>query len=108
MPDRLSRREAKALVLSEYTLEKVLDLKFSKADKYRTGRLKHWIIDEVAPQLRDHVMSKEVKKLKDEGRILKAHIVIVIGSRHVLVWDMDCHGQLAEIPELVGRLPIRR
>ena len=99
-------REIKASILSTYTREKVLNLKFSKNDKYRVGKLKKWIIDKVAPQLKDYIKSKEVKKkLKDEGLLLKAHVVIVVGSRHVLVWDMDSDGKLAHAPDLVGRVP---
>jgi hypothetical protein len=103
-PVRLSSRESKASILSTYTLEKVLDLKFGKNDKFYTGQtIKQWIEDEAAPQLKDYVTSEEVKeKLKEGGFLLKAHLVVVVGSRHVLLWDMDHDGELAETPSLVG------
>ena len=48
-------------------------------------------------------MSKEVaKKVADGDLSLQAHLVIVVGSRHILVWDMDCNGNLAEKPYLAG------
>jgi hypothetical protein len=100
---RLSSRENKASILSTYTLKKVLDLKFGKNDKFHTGQtIKEWIEDEAA-QLKDYVTSEEVKeKLKEGGFLLKAHLVVVVGSRHVLLWDMDHDGELAEMPSLVG------
>ncbi len=65
------------------------------------------IIDKVAPQLKDYIKSKEVKKkLKDEGLLLKAHVVIVVGSRHVLVWDMDSDGKLTHAPDLVDTVAL--
>jgi hypothetical protein len=104
-PDERPRREIKASILSTYRLEKVLKLKFSKNDKFRAGKkLKQWIIDTVAPQMKDYVTSNEVKKLKDEGPLLKAHLVIVVGSRHILVWDVDSNGELIGTSELVGQL----
>ena len=103
-PVRLSSRESKASILSTYTPEKVLDLKFGKNDKFHTGqKIKQWIENEVAPQLKDYVTSKEVKeKLKEGGFLLKAYLVVVVGSRHILLWDMDHDGELAEMPSLVG------
>jgi hypothetical protein len=103
-PVRLSSRESKASILSTYTLEKVLDLEFGKNDKFRTGQtIKQWIEDESAPQLKNYVTSEEVKeKLKEGGYLLKAHLVVVVGSRHILLWDMDHDGELAEMPSLVG------
>ena len=40
--------------------------------------------------------------IKDESLIMRAHLVIVIGSRHILLWDMDKDGKLADQPNLVG------
>ena len=100
------KRETKASILSTYSLHQILDLKF-KNDRYRDGKLKQLIIDEVAPQLKSYITSEEVKKkLSTEGLLLKAHVVVVIGSRHILVWDMDSEGKLAEVPDLVGQMPV--
>ena len=55
--------------------------------------------------MKGYVTSEEVRKeLNNGGLLLKAHLVVVIGSRHILMWDIDSNGELAEIPELVGRV----
>jgi hypothetical protein len=80
----------------------VLNIKFGKNDKFHVGTLKKWITKEVAPQLKSYIMSEEVKKKLEDGLSLKAHIVVIIGSRQILVWDMDGDGKLAKAPNLVG------
>src|SRR5207247_2594144 len=96
-------REGKASILNAYTLEKVLRLKFGKNDALRSGKtIKRWLEEEAAPQLKNYVESEDVtKKLKEGGLLLRAHLVVVIGSRHILVWDMDHEGNLAMMPTLV-------
>jgi hypothetical protein len=100
-PIMRNKREKKASVLSTYSLNKVLDINFGKNDKFRVGKLKEWIIDSVAPQLKSQIMSEEVQKELEDGLSLKAQIVIVIGSRQILVWDMDADGKLVGEPDLV-------
>lgn len=97
------RRGAKASVLSKYTIEQIQNLKFTKNDKFRSGKnLKQWIEDE-ASKLKDYITSAEVKgKLKDEGLLLRAHMIVVIESRHILVWDMNDDGELVDTPHLIG------
>jgi hypothetical protein len=94
-------RQNKASVLSTYPCNKVLDINFDKNDKYHVGKLKEWIIDRAAPQLKSYVMSEEVKKQLEDGLSLKANIVIIVGSRQILVWDMDRDGNLSDEPDLV-------
>jgi hypothetical protein len=107
IPKQRSKRVTtaiKASVLSKYSCDKVLDINFGKNDKFHVGKLQEWIIDEVAPQLKSYILSEEMKKmLLEDGRSLKAHIVIIVGSRQILVWDMDGDGKLAEAPDLVER-----
>jgi len=51
-------------------------------------------------QLRDYIKSAEVTQMVEEkGLEIRAHLVIIVGSRHILLWDM---GNLAEEPCLVG------
>jgi hypothetical protein len=95
-------REKKASVLSEYSCSKVLDIKFGKNDKFHASKLRKWIIDKVAPQLKSYIMNEEVKKLQRDLS-LKAHIVVVIGSRQILVWDMHGDGKLVKAPISVGQ-----
>jgi hypothetical protein len=94
-------RQNKASVPSTYSRNKVLDINFDKNDKFHVGKLKEWIIDRAAPQLKSYVMSEEVKKqLEDDDLSLKANIVIIVGSRQILVWDMDRDGNLSDEPDL--------
>ncbi len=94
--------DAKAAALSKYTLQDILKLKFTKDDQFRPGKtIQKWIKDTVAPQLKQYITSEEVmKKVTDGGFSLQAHLVIVVGSRHILIWDMDCNGDLVEEPYL--------
>jgi hypothetical protein len=48
-------------------------------------------------------MSPEVTQLvENQGLEMRAHLVIIVGSRHILLWDMDKEGKLADEPRLVG------
>ena len=47
-------------------------------------------------------MGTEVQQwVKKQNLELKAHLVIIVGSRHILLWDMDKEGNLAAEPRLV-------
>src|SRR5205814_7278292 len=61
-------REVKASILSTYTLDNILGLKFGKNDKDRYDMtLKQWIEEDVTPQLKDCMTSTEMKKkLEDQ------------------------------------------
>jgi len=55
-----------------------------------------------AQQLRDYIKSTEVQqKVEKESLELQAHFVIIVGSRQILLWDMDKEGNLAAEPRLV-------
>ena len=41
------------------------------------------------------------KMVKDEHYHLRASLIVIVGSRHILVWDMDRAGKLTEC-SLVG------
>ena len=99
-PIMRNERRKKASVLSTYSLNKVLGINFGKNEKFRAGELREWIIDEAAPQLKSQIMSEEVQK-QLKGLSLKASIVVIIGSRQILVWDMDADGNLMGEPDLV-------
>ena len=52
-------------------------------------------------QLRGYIKSAEVRQLVEKGSLeLQAHLVIIVGSRHILLWDMDEEGNLATEPRL--------
>ena len=55
-----------------------------------------------SPQLREYIMGTEVQQwVKKQNLELKAHLVIIVGSRHILLWDMDKEGRLSSKPSLV-------
>ena len=55
------------------------------------------------PQLRDYIKSTYVQQLIEKQSLeLRAHLVIIVGSRHNLLWDMDKEGNLAAEPRLVA------
>lgn len=98
-------RENKASVLSEYTLSQILQLKFGARDKFRSGQtVQHWMENEAASQLNDYIMSPQVKDLLEDGNyFMHAHLVLIVGSRHILIWDMNRSGELVGTPYLVGK-----
>ena len=54
------------------------------------------------PQLRDYMKSTYVQQLMEKQSLeLQVHLVIIVGSRHILLWDMDDKGNLAAKPRLV-------
>jgi hypothetical protein len=56
-----------------------------------------------AAQLRNYIKSPQVtQRLLNEELEMRAHMVIIVGSRHILLWDMDKDGNLADEPGLVG------
>ncbi|KAG0023833.1 hypothetical protein BGZ81_007912 [Podila clonocystis] len=75
---------------------KVLDLKFSN-DKPRAGQtMKQWILNEPKDgeghspqqQLRDYVQDREIKKWEKDGYTITPVLVVVVGSRHILLWNL--------------------
>ncbi|KAN0086818.1 putative AAA-ATPase domain containing protein [Elaphomyces granulatus] len=96
-------RQAKASILNTYMCDDVLGLKFSKIDT--TGRggktIRQWIENDVSPKLRDYITSAEVRRKLKEGLLLRAHLVVIVGSRHILMWDVDDDGELTNEPYLV-------
>ena len=54
-------------------------------------------------QLRKYIKSTEVQELVEKESLeLQAHLIVIVGSRHILLWDMDKEGNLADEPRLVG------
>ncbi|KAG0256198.1 hypothetical protein DFQ27_005862 [Actinomortierella ambigua] len=75
----------------------VLDLKF-RNDKLRAGQtIKEWILsgpkDGNGPspqeQLCEYVQSPEIAKWKKDGYTITPVLVVVVGSRHILLWNLD-------------------
>ena len=100
---RMPSRSEKALTLSEYTLLQVLQLKFVLWDRCHKGWTMQQLMEkEAAPQLKDYIQSKEVTEKLEGGKLLlRALVVVVVGSRHILVQEMDSNGQLIGNAELL-------
>jgi len=93
----------KALTLGKYALPGIFQLKFSSQDKFHSGTIKQWIEADAAPLSSDYVKSSQVMQLLEgKSLVIWAHLVIIIGSRHILLWDMDKDGNLVDKPCLVG------
>ena len=90
-------------------LPQILQLGFKDYDSIKIGNqfrknydIKSWVMGYEAPQLRDYVKSDTVQQLiKKDKLLLRAHLVIIVGSRHILLWDMNEKGELAHEPRLV-------
>jgi len=94
---------AKADILRDYGLSRILQLKFTNWDQFRKENdIKSWVVGSEAPQLRSYIKSDNVQQLMKERRLrLQAHLVIIVGSRHILLWDMNEEGKLDPEPRLV-------
>ena len=91
-----------AKTLCDYKLHQILNLKFNPSDKHHTGTLRSQVTGDDASQLRGYIKSPEVQQRLTEGSLeLQAHLVIIVGSRHILLWDMDKEGNLALEPHLI-------
>ncbi|KAG0013480.1 hypothetical protein BGZ82_002118 [Podila clonocystis] len=82
---RLKRASALANISDA---SEVLDLKF-RNDKFRAGQtIKEWILNEPKVQLRDYAQSREIKKWEKDGYTITPVLVVVVGSRHILLWNL--------------------
>jgi len=79
-------------------LNEILGLKF-KGDKFRTGTIRNWIdgkgsgakSGEVRKQLHSYIMGPTVQKeIADKN--FRAFAAVIVGSRQILVREMDRHG----------------
>ena len=102
-PVHLSSRESKASIFGTYTLEKVLDLTFSKNENFYTGQaIKQWIEGSSSK------VKEWCRKRRSEGEIIKGGLFVegpsICGCRVTLhlVVDMDHDGELAEMLSFVG------
>ncbi|KAF9983172.1 hypothetical protein BGZ80_008517 [Entomortierella chlamydospora] len=89
-------------------VNEILELKFSQYDRWRPGQtIRNWITNgpingerNVSPrkQLAEYLASPEITILKEENEVV-AFLVIIIGSRQVLLWQME-DGKFQKKPEL--------
>ncbi|KAF8984472.1 hypothetical protein BGZ46_007936 [Entomortierella lignicola] len=90
----------------------ILNLQFGKNDMRRAGQtIKEWILNGfpqrkghqsgVSPcqQLREYFTSPEITQLKKEQDVT-AYLVVVIGNRQILFWEMDNDGTFQKDAQL--------
>ena len=88
----------KAKQVEAMQLDKILGLRF-KGDKYRTGTIRNWIdgkgrganSGDVRKQLQSYITGPTVQKeIADKN--FRAFAVVIVGSRQILVREMDRDG----------------
>ncbi|KAG0136191.1 hypothetical protein HOY82DRAFT_625832 [Tuber indicum] len=97
-------RQEKADLIAGLDINGVLDLKFNKKERFKKGTIRRWIASDVTAQLRKYVLSQEVQ-VEAKEREFHAHLVVVVGSRQILIWDMDREGNWIGKPKLAPKMP---
>jgi hypothetical protein len=93
-------RTQKAEALGKLDVDEVLAINFNKREKFKKGTIGTWIQESVIPQLKGYVVSEVIQELAGD-RELRAHLVLIVGSRQILVWDMDENGEWTDEPTLI-------
>ena len=71
-------------------LDEILELEF-KGDKHRSGTICNWIEGTVREQLQSYIMGPTVQnEITDKN--FRALVAVIIGSRQILVREMDMRG----------------
>ena len=90
----------KAKHLEAMKLNQILKLKFSKYDQYRSGTIRNWFDGKsradmnsgnVRKQLQSYIMGPTVQQ-EIAGKKFRAFVVAILGSRQILMREMDWNG----------------
>ena len=101
----------KAGQLEAMRVDQILELKF-KGDKWRTGTIRDWIEGKgkasnsrnVRQQLQSYVAGDTVQKeIIDKN--FRAFVVVIVGSRQILLREMDRHGEWVTEFQLARSVP---
>jgi hypothetical protein len=104
----------KAEQLEAMKLNEILGLKF-KDDKFRTGTIRNWIDGRgsgansgaVRKRLHSYITGSTVQKeIVDKN--FRAFVVVIVGSRQILVREMDSHGNWVNKFQLAKRERVTR
>jgi hypothetical protein len=95
----------------------ILDLKFKGSDLWRSGQtIREWILtgplkgekgaNNKSPrqQLAEYVASPEVTQWKNEHQEVTAYLIVVVGSRQILFWEMGDDGEFRKEPQLADEV----
>jgi len=92
-----------ALTLSKFLdANELLKVKFGRNDKWRRGKtIGEWVHgsggNSPQSQITRYFESPEITKLvNDKDRLFHGHLVLVVGNRKVLIWDVDDAGKLGD------------
>jgi hypothetical protein len=88
----------KAKQLEAMRLDEILELEF-KGDKHRSGTIRNWIegtcddpnSGSVRKQLQSYIMGPTVQN-EIAGKNFRALVAVIVGSRQILVREMDMRG----------------
>ncbi|KAF8537503.1 hypothetical protein BDD12DRAFT_222313 [Trichophaea hybrida] len=97
----------KASALSKISdAREVLKLKFDANDKLRPGKtIEEWVYgsDDESPQsqVKRYFESPEITMLaRNDALKFRGHLVIIVGNRKVLCWDVDKDGKLGALERM--------
>ncbi|KAF9368743.1 hypothetical protein CPB97_004296 [Podila verticillata] len=104
----VASREKKAERLDgTFEASAILGLKFGRNDRWRQGQtIKEWILQgprdgqlKISPreQLATYLASEEIAHLKEEHKVT-GYLVVVVGCRQILLWEMNDDGTLHSAP----------
>jgi len=107
----VSREKKVEYLNGTFEASAILDLKFGRNDRWRQGQtIKEWILQgprngqsKVSPreQLATYLASEEIAHLKEEHEVI-GYLVVVVGSRQILLWKMDDDEAFQSVPQLVA------
>jgi hypothetical protein len=84
-------RLRKAETLSNMTVDQVLGIKFARYDHHPSGKsIKEWVEGKAQVGSKESPAEQLKRYLSDlvvEG--IRAYLIVVVGSRKILIWEMD-------------------
>jgi hypothetical protein len=95
----------KAEQLVAMTLPQILKLAIKS--KFRAGTIKKWLEKDIYQQLRSYVTGATVRS-GGADKIFRAYAVVIIGSRHILIREMNRSGEWTGEGQLINEMRGRR
>jgi len=94
-------RADKAEQLVAMSWPQILKLRIIRSN-YHPNTIEEWLEGQIHEQLRSYVTSPTVRA-ESIGKNFRAYAVVIIGSRHILIREMDNNGEWKGDSRLVGR-----
>jgi hypothetical protein len=94
----------KALKLSYFDKERVTRLRFVNDSFGRNGlTIQQWVeVGGPRQQLQEYSKSETIMALSKEYKDLDAYLIVIVGSRKILLWKIGIDGTIVSGPELVN------